>query len=46
MAYISYHFHWPHEQIVWFDHLERRRWVAEIAKINQRLNEQGETLRG
>jgi hypothetical protein len=24
------------------DHLERRRWVLEIAKINQRLNEQSE----
>lgn len=24
------------------DHLERRRWVTEIAKINRRLNEQSE----
>jgi hypothetical protein len=26
-----------------FDHLERRRWVLEIARINRRLNEQSET---
>ena len=23
------------------DHRERQRWVAEIARINQRLNEDG-----
>jgi hypothetical protein len=22
-----------------FDHLERRRWVDEVAKINRRLND-------
>jgi hypothetical protein len=25
-----------------FDHLERRKWVHEIAKINQRINSNGE----
>jgi hypothetical protein len=25
------------------DHLERRRWVLEIARINRRLNEQSES---
>ena len=40
VAYVAYHFHWPHEQILDLDHLERGTWVREIAKINQRLNEQ------
>lgn len=40
VAYIAYHFHWPHEQIMALEHAERQRWVAEIAKINQRFNEQ------
>ena len=40
VAYIAYHFHWPHEQILALEHRERQRWVAEIAKINQRFNEQ------
>ncbi|HKX32508.1 MAG TPA: DUF6760 family protein [Blastocatellia bacterium] len=40
VAYIAYHFHWPHEQILSLEHRERQRWVAEIAKINQRFNEQ------
>lgn len=37
---MAYHFHWPHEQILALEHSERRRWVAEIAKINQRLNDE------
>ena len=39
VAYIAYHFHWPYEEIASLAHLERRRWVAEIAKLNERLNE-------
>ena len=39
VAYIAYHFHWPYEQIMALEHGERRHWVDEIAKMNQRLNE-------
>jgi len=39
VAYIAYHFHWPHGQIMKLEHHERQRWVQEIAKINRRLNE-------
>ena len=39
VAYVAYHFHWPREDVLGLDHLERRRWVAEIAHINDRLNE-------
>jgi hypothetical protein len=27
------------------DHRERQRWVAEVARINERLNESGGTRR-
>ncbi len=37
VAYVAYHFHWPHEEIMRLDHLERRRWVAEIARLNERI---------
>lgn len=37
VAYIAYHFHWPYQQIVQLEHVERRKWVDEIAKINNRL---------
>ena len=39
VAYLSYYFHWPHDQIMQLEHRERQRWVAEVARINQRLNE-------
>ena len=39
VAYIAYHFHWPYEQIMALEHRERQRWVAEIARINERLDE-------
>ncbi|HZM89602.1 MAG TPA: DUF6760 family protein [Blastocatellia bacterium] len=40
VAYIAYHFHWPHAEVLNMEHRERQKWVAEIAKINQRLNKQ------
>jgi len=40
VAYIAYHFNWPHDQILGLEHGERRRWVAEIARINERINEE------
>lgn len=39
VAYVAYHFHWPREEVLALDPVERRRWVAEIAHINERLNE-------
>jgi hypothetical protein len=39
VAYIAYHFHWPYEQIMTLEHIERIAWVAEIAKINQKINQ-------
>jgi hypothetical protein len=40
VAYVAYHFHWPYREVMQLDHRERQRWVAEIARINQRLNDQ------
>jgi len=33
VAYLAYHFHWSHEQLLSLEHAERRQWVKEIAKI-------------
>jgi len=44
VAYIAYHFHWPHEEILALEHAERQRWIVEIAKINQRFNDQESRL--
>jgi hypothetical protein len=43
VAYIAYHFHWPHDQIMQLEHHERQRWVSEIARINQRINKENVT---
>ena len=45
VAYVAFHFHWAHGEVMQLDHRERQRWVAEIARINQRLNDQGATGR-
>jgi hypothetical protein len=42
VAYIAYHFHWPHAEILTLEHRDRARWVEEIARINRRLNEANE----
>lgn len=39
VAFVAYHFHWPHDQVMELEHEERRRWVAEISSINTRMNE-------
>ncbi|NJL49186.1 MAG: hypothetical protein HC929_19140 [Leptolyngbyaceae cyanobacterium SM2_5_2] len=39
LAYIAYHFHWPHDQIMGMEHQERQQWVAEIVRLNQQRNE-------
>jgi hypothetical protein len=41
VAYMAYHFHWRYADIMRLDHRERRRWVAEIARLNQRINDAG-----
>jgi hypothetical protein len=38
VAYIAYYFHWNPQSILTLDHRFRRRWVSEIADINQKLN--------
>ena len=40
VAYVAYHFHWPHTEVMALEHADRRRWVQEIAAINRRMNEQ------
>jgi hypothetical protein len=39
IAFVAYYLHWPREQIMSLEHRERQRWVAEISRINQQLNE-------
>jgi hypothetical protein len=45
VAYVSYHLGWPYDQVMGMEHRERQRWVAEVAKINERMNEAGREAR-
>lgn len=39
VAYVAYHFKWSHQEIMQMEHGDRIRWVREIARLNERLNE-------
>ena len=39
MAFVAYHFHWPLADVLELEHADRRRWVAEISSINERMSE-------
>ena len=38
VAFVAYHFHWPHEEVMALEHADRRGWVAQISSINRRMN--------
>ena len=42
---MSYYLHWPHDQVMAMEHRERLQWVAEVARINERINEAGRDAR-
>ncbi|MEW1723481.1 DUF6760 family protein [Streptomyces sp. NPDC093109] len=33
VAYLAYHFHWPLDQLLDLEHADRRRYIAEIARL-------------
>ncbi len=41
VAYVAYHFHWSLDEIMDLEHPVRRRFVGEIARINQRMSQEG-----
>ena len=41
VAYVAYHFHWSLGEILDLEHVDRRRYVEEIGRINKRLSEGG-----
>lgn len=39
VAYVAYHFHWSLDEILDLEHPDRRRYVSEIARINNRISQ-------
>ena len=42
VAFIAYHFHWAHDDIMQMEHKDRRKWCEEISKINRKMNEESD----
>jgi hypothetical protein len=40
VAFLAYHLHWSHAELMGLDHATRRQWVMETSAINSRLNEE------
>ena len=38
VGYLAYHFHWSEHEIMGLEHGDRRRWVAQVSAINDRVN--------
>jgi Family of unknown function (DUF6760) len=43
VAFVAYHFHWAPEAILGLEHAERRRWVQQISRMNERINGEQES---
>lgn len=40
VAYLAYYLHWPRDVLLEMEHEERRRWLVEVSRLNERLNEE------
>jgi len=38
LAYLAYHFHWAIDDLLDLEHTERRRYAAEIGRINTKIS--------
>lgn len=36
---MTFHFHWPRNEVLALEHGERRGWAKEISRINERMNQ-------
>lgn len=39
VAFVAYHFHWTHAEVMSLEHVERRRWVQQISTLHAQMNE-------
>ena len=38
VAFLAYHLHWEHDDVMSLEHGDRRRWVQEVSNLNHRMN--------
>jgi len=39
VAFVSRYLHWSYDNVMSMDHRERQRWVAEVSRANEQLNQ-------
>ena len=44
VAFIAYHFHWEHDEIMLMTHRDRLKWCEQISKINRSMNEEPNSM--
>lgn len=44
MTFIAYYLHWPLDAIAELEHGDRRAWVEQISRLNQRINAESAEL--
>jgi hypothetical protein len=39
VAFLSHYLHWTYDEVMSLDHRTRQGWVAEVSRMNERINE-------
>jgi hypothetical protein len=39
VAYLAHHLHWSYDELMSMEHPDRRRWVDEVVKMQQRAGD-------
>ncbi|WKK24351.1 hypothetical protein QZH56_01395 [Streptomyces olivoreticuli] len=39
IAYLAFHLHWPHAELLDLEHIHRRRYIRQIGDINRSLTD-------
>jgi hypothetical protein len=39
VAYLARHLSWTYQEVMQLDHRERRRWVTEVGRLEQRMSQ-------
>lgn len=42
MAFLSYHLHWSHAEVMDLEHRDRRVWTTQVSALNERANAEDE----
>jgi len=38
VAFVAYHLHWRHDEVMALEHRDRRRWIDEISALHREMS--------